>query len=393
MLSWWLIYSVLNSIRNFISGRKSDIIVILLGGPIVCGWGVGLAFDELREAKPYTATHWTATFSGIEVLVVFVGLTAGSLSFLLMNNRVSSTWLSVLPLSRPEKIRSALNLSWLCGLFQTLIVSIVTALAVGVLHPGKQGEEITFIVLTFVIGFVLGIIAGLTRTTIISTLSPFRSHVMSPSWVTKQRAGGKNAKAVFRSLFLFDRLRPKWLWTWTLEDSWASKMLILLAVFSLGASGCVRGILTRSPLIVAFSSLVASHLIFLILVRLAPMSSPVLRTQPISYFRVLLALVRSPLLLSLIVCTTLVSVAVLFGIPGRAIMAESILVLVALNILHSFFYSAMPKNKRTSILIYFFFMSATVYQYGQMNTAVFPLLLGFALIFLVRGRVNFYRYG
>jgi hypothetical protein len=377
----WRVLAICNGVQAFFVNRKRDFLFIIAGGSVVGLYTWFWVQAILRQTTTMLSQNWPAVAGVLAVVAFGGGLMSGFRAARNSLKSLASPWLSVLPWPRSGQRRAAITL--VCVMAVAWIVVVWLGFWLCLAQTAIAGA------FAFSMEFAALFLAGMAGAAAMIMARPLRSlSVADPPPCRLVRA------RLDEVIGYVDHASPRWagLWAITLRLGFVA-ILWIVSLVVLGAAGAAASLKLHTVLPLLTTGIIGGNISFITSFRCEPLTSAVLRTQPLGYFRAWIAMIRLPLILSFIwfLLPALAALAILGGGLPPVLVAASLL--FSLNILFAATAASLPYSPRLAIVFYIIALAWAAYEYGALRSLVFFILTGIMLLSWMRARHRFRSYG
>ena len=373
---------VWNGLRALFNDRKRDLLFIGIGGGVLSIYGWIWAKTILRQNMTIVSLYWSSIVIILGVAVFSLGMVAGGLAARRSVHSLACPWLSVLPWSRTEQKRAVVVSVFITGAVQTIMVWLGLWLALAqlkIVNPMIISAGNTALFFTG-ISLSAGIVLTRPAPSRLASRGPLPRHLL---------------KAHFDGVIgRLDRASPRWTGWWSVALRLGLIIIVWLgSLVVLGVAGAAASFELHTGIPLLAAGIIGGNISFISSFRCDPLVSPVLRTQPLSYFRSWIAVIRLPMVISFawFLLPALVALVISKADLPPVLIAASLL--CSLNILFAATSASVPYSPRLAACFYTISLAWAAYEYGQLRSLVFIVLAGIMLLFWIRARRRFRAYG
>jgi hypothetical protein len=369
-----------NAARLAWSSYRRDSLVIGLGSGFLLLHEIDVLHTEIAARAEVLATP------GVTLLVWTCGFAAAAgavLGWRAIRSAwftLARSWLAVLPWPESDRLAAV---RWGCllpGLWQAGFAAACTGILFSWAGLARCAAAAGLGGAAFGIGFVAAVMAA----------TPGADRVFHAA-STPALAQSARRQSSFDGMGAWlDAIRPQWCSRWALARlSGRARAGWCVAAIVVSAVGCTIGGAQAWPLPAIAATWLAAHMIFLAMLNVAPLVSPVLRAQPIGFVAAAGGVVRAPLALS---CLT-------FGSGGLAAMAVAGAklamffmaagLLLGMNLIAGIVAAGLPGKRGLALAVYGLAVALTLYEQLEYGDVIYVCFAAFAAFLFVQGQKAF----
>ena len=367
-----------NAARQAWACHRRDTLVIALGGGLLLVHEIDVIHIELTEHAAALAKHGMRLLAAGAGMTSVAGILRARRSVRSSASLLSRPWLAPLPWPSETLAQAQLSGCVLPGLAQTLLTAALAALLFSWAGWPQCCAAALLATAAFATGFVTTALAmhaptvGQRPVRAVEPIAP--RFTPFATWIAP-----------------IDRARPAWCGTWAVAQlRRRSGVLLFGSAAIITAIGCTIAIAQAWPFVAVAADWVAAHMIFLTLLNALPLASPALRPQPIGFVPAAFAMLRIPLVLSLLAFAGAGTISmVATGAPARLVAAASGLLLLA-NTIAGITAIGLPTQRSLALFVYVSAVLLTLYEQIEYGYAIYGCLAAFTGFMFRQGRRSFY---